>query len=262
VQDKKHVLVAAPLGDATTAMIDCFVMDDVTCAKKVFEKHSRASTVVFVRVDMLSGDRSFQLNAYWFTKGKAPENDKRPCMQCDDTTLHASIDALMISIFHKGSDGRGVIKIPGPSDMTIKIDGTELGTAPLEHEVPAGSHELVFLHGADPVDVRRVQVDEGAIVEVGAPRVASAPGAGTASHRSRALPAVMILGGVIAAAVGGTLLYYGSRDDDADTSFAHENGTKVGLPLTIVGAFVVGAGTSLFVSRSGSRASVGVAGSF
>jgi hypothetical protein len=261
VQDKNHVLVAAPLGDATTAMIDCFVMDDVACARKVFEKHSRASTVVFVRVDMLSGERSFQLNAYWFTKGKAPENEKRPCVQCDDTKLHATVDALMIAIVHKGSDGRGMIKIPGPSDMQVKIDGTELGTAPIEHEVPAGSHELVFLHAGDPVDVRRVQVDEGAVVEVGAPRLASSSGAGTPSHRSRALPAVMILGGIVAAAAGGTLMYYGSRDE-ADSSFAHENGTEVGLPLTIVGAFVVGAGTSLFVSRSGSRSSVGVAGSF
>jgi hypothetical protein len=242
-------------------MVDCFVMDDVACARKVFEQHSRAATVVFVRVDMLSGERSYVLNAYWFTKGKDPVNEKRSCTQCDDVKLHASVDALMIALVHKGTDGRGVIKIPGPSDMQIKLDGTEVGTAPLEREVAAGSHELVFLHGGDPVDVRRVQVEEGAIVEVGAPRIAPAPASHASAQHSRALPVVLVVGGIVAAAVGGTLLYYGSLDGP-DQPYVYTRATKIGLPLTIAGAFAVGAATSLFVAGSGEQGTVGVAGSF
>jgi hypothetical protein len=261
VQDKKHALTAAPLGDATTAMIDCFVMDDVACARKVFEAKSRATTVVFVRVDMQSGERSFVFNAYWFTKGKQPINEKRACTQCVDASLHGTVDALMIALLEKSSNGRGVIKIAGPSDMQIKLDDTELGTPPLEHEVNAGSHELVFLDAGEPVDVRRVQVEAGAILEVGAPRSAPAATVGDPGSRSRLAPALLVISGLAAAAAGGTLLYLGAMDGHED-EFVYENGAEIGLPLTIVGAFAVGAGTSLFVSRSGDQGTVGVAGTF
>jgi hypothetical protein len=261
IQDKNHALMAAPLGDSTTAMVDCFVMDDVACARKVFEHHARAASVVFVRVDTLSGERSFALNAYWFAKGKSPVNEKRTCTKCDDASLHGTVDALMIALVHEASNGHGVIKVPGPSDMQIKLDGAELGSAPLEHEVQAGSHELVFLHAGDPVDVRRVQVDEGAVVEVGAPRLAPGGPVRASGTRSRVAPMLLVLGGLAAGAVGGALLYYGSTETTGD-SFVHDNASEIGLPLTIVGAFALGAGTSLFVSRSGDRGAVGVAGEF
>jgi hypothetical protein len=261
VQDKKQGLVAAPLAEASTAMIDCFVMDDVACARRVFEQGSRATTVVFVRVDTLTGVRSYELNTYWFTKGKEPVNEKRSCIQCDDAKLQGSIDALMIALVHKATNGMGAIKVPGPSEMKVKIDGTELGLAPIEREVTSGSHEVVFLDHGEPVDVRRVQVDEGAVVEVGAPHIAPAPAATAPALRSRVLPIALVVGGIAAAAVGGTLLYYGSLDG-RDEPYVYTHATEIGLPLTIAGAFAVGAGTSLFISRSGDQGTVGVAGRF
>ena len=62
-------------------------------------------------------------------------------------------------------------------------------------------------------------------------------------------------------AVGGTLLYYGSLDGP-DEPYVYTHATEIGLPLTIAGAFAVGAGTSLFISRSGDQGAVGVAGRF
>ena len=263
LQAKKFVLVAAPLGSATTTLIDCFVIEDMACAKKVFDEQAKASTVVFIRIDMASGQsRDYSLTAYWFAKGAEPVNDKRACGQCDDATLRGAVDALMRELSRKGASGKGRIKIAGGGDgMIVKIDGTELGAPPIDREVDAGQHEVVFVHGDSPVDVRRVQVDAGGVVDVTAPHVANRSGGSPTRQRSRLMPGLLLAGGLAAVAAGSVLLYYGSLRGP-DEPYVYTNATEIGLPLALAGAFAVGAGTSLWFARSGSDAQVGVSGTF
>ena len=93
--------------------------------------------------------------------------------------------------------------------MTVKIDGNEIGAPPVSRELAAGSHELVFIHGGAPVDVRRVEIEAGGIVDVTAPHVAATRGRAFVGERSRLLPGLLVAGGLVAAAAGGVLLYYG-----------------------------------------------------
>lgn len=262
LQDKKHKLVAAPLGGSATALIDCFVIEDMACAKKVFDEKAKATTVVFVRVDMAGGQtRDYTILAYWFTKGAEPVHDKRPCAQCDDTTLGATIDGLMRELSRKGASGKAQIKISGGGNgMSVKIDGTEL-TLPVSHEVDAGSHEVVFVQNGSPVDVRRVEVDAGGALELQAPHIAERKTTEVAKP-SKMMPVLLMLGGAAVAAVGGVFLYYGSLRGP-DEPYVYTNATEIGLPLALVGAFAVGAGTALYFSAgSSSEARVGVSGTF
>jgi hypothetical protein len=260
VQDKRHELVAAPLGESTTAMLDCFVMDDVTCAQKTFSEHSKADTVVFVRIDAQTGERSFVLNAYWFTKGSTPLHEKRPCASCDDTKLWVAVDGVLAALLHKAADGKGTLMINGVGDVDVQVDGKDVGRAPLEQQVTVGSHEVVFVHDGTPIGVTRVEVAEGVIVPVAVPYAAPSSAVRSGGH-SRVGPIVLTLTGIAAAAVGGTLLYSGSLDD-SDEPHVYTNATEIGLPLALAGAVAIGAGTALWVTAGESGGSVGVGGSF
>ena len=262
VQDKKQQLVAAPLGASTTTLVDCFVIEDMACARKLFEEQAKASNVVFVRIDMSAAQsRDYMLTAFWFVKGAEPATEKRACTGCDDTVLSATVDSLMSELSRKGANGKGQIKIAGEAaGMVVKIDGTEVGPPPLSRELTAGSHEVVFLHGGSPVDVRRVEVEAGGVVDVTAPHVVDKQAPIRTNH-SHLMPALLVAGGVAAAALGGVFLYYGSLRGP-DEPYEYKNATEIGLPLALVGAFAVGAGTSLWMARSGSDAQVGVSGTF
>ncbi len=262
LQDKNQVLVAAPLGAASTTFVDCFVMEDMACAKKLVNDQAKAAVVVFIRVDMSAAQsRDYSLTAFWFVKGVEPITEKRACNQCDDTVLRTTVDMLMDDLSRKGTNGKGQLKISGGGEgMTVKIDGDEVGAPPVSRELAAGSHELVFIHGGAPVDVRRIEVDAGGVVEVTAPHIAAAKPLPVAKP-SRMFPGLLIAGGVVAAAAGGVLLYYGSLRGP-DEPYEYTNATEIGLPLALAGAFAVGAGTSLWFARSGSDAQVGVSGTF
>lgn len=262
LQDKKHEIVAAPLGASSTTLVDCFVMEDMACAKKIVAEKATAANIVLVRVDMSTGQsRDYTLTAYWFSSGLDPASEKRSCTQCDDSALNAAVEGLMQDLSRKGSRGKGTIKISGSGDgMIVKIDGEEIGAPPLEKSLDAGSHEIVFVYGGAPVDVRRVEVDAGGTVELAAPHVTEKRRSAV-GKRSRLVPALLTVGGLAAAAAGGVLLYYGSLHGP-DEPYIYTNAAKIGLPLAIAGAFALGAATSLWFAGSGSDAQVGVSGTF
>lgn len=244
IQKKNRDLVAAPLGSAAASMIDCFVIDDMACARKVYAEHAKAKVVVFVRIDMQSGDRNYLLQAYWFEGKREPAHAKKSCAPCDDVALGVSVDTAMSELLEASGATRGKLKIDATSPgMVIKVDGTEVGTAPLEHEISAGSHELVFIHDGMPVEVRRIEVEPGGVVQLQAPRLADNSESGPEHGRSRTASTLMLVGGLAASAVGGVLLYYGSLRGP-DEPYVYTNATEIGLPLALAGAFAVGFGIS------------------
>src|SRR5690348_10645814 len=56
LREHGHKLVSSPLeADAINALIDCFVLEDLGCARGVIERRSKSQTIVFARVEVASG---------------------------------------------------------------------------------------------------------------------------------------------------------------------------------------------------------------
>lgn len=255
VQEQRLALVAAPLGASTASFVDCFVIDDVACARRIFSDRSRASSLIFARIDLVAGpSRRYALTAHWFGRGREPLAGKRECAPCDEASLRWAVDALLGELVEQAGRGGGRLRIRGAPSLAIDLDGKPAGELLLERELPAGKHEIVFRRGRAKLEARSVEITEGATVDVDAP-------AAPPRRRSRALPAMLVVGGLAAAAVGGVFVYYGSLDGP-DAPYLYRNATAIGIPLAVTGAFALGAGASLWLSAGGESANVGVAGSF
>lgn len=77
-----YALVATPLGkDATNTFDNCFVLEDIKCARGVFDARSRSASLIYIGVDAES------VTLYWFVKDRDPVGAKHPCAGCDVTAL-------------------------------------------------------------------------------------------------------------------------------------------------------------------------------
>src|SRR5262245_10671869 len=99
-----HTLISAPLApEAINTLIDCFVIEDEGCARKVVEKRAKSKSVVFARVEVQPGsiqgtERTVTLTAYWFDKGKDAVAERRFCERCTELTLKSTADELMAAL--------------------------------------------------------------------------------------------------------------------------------------------------------------------
>ena len=248
VQDHDYQLVGAPLGTVyANTFIDCFVIEDLSCARGVFEKQSRATSLVYVRVDMVAVQttREITLTGYWFVRGRDPVQKKRSCPQCDDAGVGRSVDALMKDLLKASSSSKGQLKVtstrPG---VDVHVDKAKIGEAPIVRELAPGTHEVAFFQGDQQLASQRVALEPGGTVELAIPATAD-DGRGVGPARSRALPAGLLAGGVIAAVAGSVFLYYGQLDGP-DEPYVYTNATEIGAVLTIGGAASVILGSVLW----------------
>jgi hypothetical protein len=61
------------------------VIDDVKCARGVFDNRARSATVIYVGYDPGDPENKIEpsLNLYWFTKGQSTSGGKLPCSKCE-----------------------------------------------------------------------------------------------------------------------------------------------------------------------------------
>src|SRR5690606_37360258 len=89
-------LVASPLpAEAIDALVDCFVLEDEACAKRVIDSSARSNVVIYARVQATSGadgSRDVSLTAYRFSKGSEPTADRRFCERCTGSSLASAAD--------------------------------------------------------------------------------------------------------------------------------------------------------------------------
>jgi hypothetical protein len=89
-----HAVKASPLSpDAIDTIMNCFTLDDLTCARGVFEARAKAGRMVFARVDVAGQNITF--NVYWFVAGREPIAERRTCEQCDAAAWHATLDGML-----------------------------------------------------------------------------------------------------------------------------------------------------------------------
>lgn len=92
--------VVSPLEpDAINTLIDCFVIDDQSCARNLVEKRAKTNALVFARADVTpnprDGSRDVTITGFWFQKGHDLLSEKRTCARCTEQSLRTTADELM-----------------------------------------------------------------------------------------------------------------------------------------------------------------------
>ncbi len=82
VRARGYALVGTPLGkDATNTFDNCFVLEDIKCARGVFDARARSASLIYIGVD------ADAVSIYWFVKDREPTGGKYPCAGCDVAAL-------------------------------------------------------------------------------------------------------------------------------------------------------------------------------
>jgi hypothetical protein len=253
-----HDLVSTPLPpEAINALIDCFVIEDLACARQVVEKRAQTGAIVFAQVTLDAGqtaqDRTVTLTVHWLDKGKDVRTEHRECERCTDGTLRSTADTLMTAL--TGDDEpRGRVKIRSrPSGAKVSIDGKEVGTTPVSPRLLAGEHTVVFELGARPAQTRSVTVEAGQVstVNVAFPEPPR-------PFRQK-LGIAALAGGALLGASGGFLIAIDEDDIKKPTQVQYHTETMLGgVALVASGAAVIGVGIYLLVSSPSERSAPAV----
>ena len=97
----RPIAPAALEPSAINTLIDCFVLEDLGCARGLIDKRSKAPSIVFARIEATQTDeglREVEVIGYWFQKNHEPIGERRICAKCTDEKLHDTIDELMLAL--------------------------------------------------------------------------------------------------------------------------------------------------------------------
>ena len=243
LRQRGNVLVPSPLpSDAITSLLDCFVVEDLACARKVVERKSKTPHMVFAKVDLAdatTGMRDVTITAYWFDPDADPVAVRRACASCTDAKVLALTDELMSSLAGKGRSEVGQITLTTtPAGARVMIDGKSVGVTPLTHSLPPGPHELTISSVGHADATRSVTIARGetAAVEVKLTR---------ASQPRGKFPIVALgLGGAMM--LTGIVLYASSEKDTGEKP-EYRDTRALGLTLGVVGLAAVGVGAYMLL---------------
>ena len=244
LRQRGNVLVPSPLpSEAINALLDCFVVEDLMCARKVVETKSRSPLMVFARIEL--ADRDATITAYWFETGADPVAVHRACASCTDTAMRALTNEVMAALAGKGRADVGQIALTSkPTGAHVLIDGNDAGVTPLTKPLPTGPHAVTMSLPGHSNAVASVIIPQGETANLAVELTRVVP------PRSK-LPLVGLgVGG--AALITGIVLYASSEDDTGD-KFEYRDTRALGITVGVVGLAVVGV-SAYFLLRGGSPA--------
>ena len=97
-----HTIYASALEpDAINTLIDCYVVEDLNCARKVIEARAKSTAIVYARVESApasNGTRDISIVGYWMEKGHDMMAERRTCQKCTEKQMHDLADDLMLSL--------------------------------------------------------------------------------------------------------------------------------------------------------------------
>ncbi len=97
-----HSIYASALEpDAINTLIDCYVVEDLNCARKVIEARAKSTAIVYARVESApasNGTRDISIVGYWMEKGHDMMAERRTCQKCTEKQMHDLADDLMLSL--------------------------------------------------------------------------------------------------------------------------------------------------------------------
>jgi hypothetical protein len=259
LQKHGHKLTPAPLPpDAINTLVDCFVIEDETCARKVVQARSKTNTIIFAKVDLKVGDdspeRTVTLSVFWFDKTREPLAERRYCERCTDVTLRSTADELMAALVALGGNAKtaGKVKISStPAGAKVVIDGDAIGVTPLEYDLKSGSHKVTVSHADHREDSRDFTISSGETTTLDISL--------ETSGRSKKLVPAILLGSGAALLVTGVVLFALDEDHPAPVGPqepTYRDTAPLGIGLAIGGAVVGGIGGYLLYRQKRSSAPV------
>jgi hypothetical protein len=89
-----YTIAAAPMSaDAINTLANCFTLDDLACARGVFETRSRTDRLVYVGIAVTG--KNVTLNVYWFVRAKEAVGERRVCEKCEGDAWHGLADKML-----------------------------------------------------------------------------------------------------------------------------------------------------------------------
>lgn len=105
LHDRGHTIVPGALEpDAINTLVDCFVLEDIGCARGVVTARASSRSLVYARVDQTTNDdgtREVAITGHWFQKGHEAIAERRVCSACTDDKMFATVDELMHALVHE-----------------------------------------------------------------------------------------------------------------------------------------------------------------
>lgn len=234
LRQRGHSLVAAPLRpDALGQLIDCLVIEDLACARKIVEAQGQAPRLMFAKAELVvTGTvRDITLTAYWFAKGADPMAARRTCAACTDASIHSTIDEVMSTLVGQGRVDVGTLELSiTPATATIRVDGaaSTAGAA-----LPVGDHVVEISADGYATDRRTVTI-------TGGEKLALSIQLAREAKRSK-LPLVGAGAGLALVAVG--IALYATSEEDTGEKPEYRDTRAGGIALTGIGVVAIAACT-------------------
>jgi hypothetical protein len=241
-----HRLVPSPLPpDAVTALIDCVVLADRSCARDIVEKRAKSSRMVFAQVDAASGGRDVTLTAYWFDRGHDAVAERKTCQRCTAQSLRITADEMMRKLVGS-SDGQVKLK-SSPPGARIVIDGQAIGVTPLDWDLPRGNHTIAMDKPGFAAASRDIVVvtEQSQIVALELQPVEH----GESGTWLRPASLALMIGGASAIVAGGVLFKIDEDPSPSEGEFIRDT-APLGVALGAGGVVVGAVGAYLFWFRS------------
>jgi hypothetical protein len=78
-----YVAVDEPVSrGALDTLLNCFILEDLVCARGVIEARAKTPRLVFARIE--EQDAALQLDITWFAAGHAPQSERESCRDCGE----------------------------------------------------------------------------------------------------------------------------------------------------------------------------------
>src|SRR3954454_436172 len=143
----KHdrTVVPSPLSrDAINTIANCFLIDDLKCARGVVEARSKADAVVFGRIEAAGKDLTF--TTYWVMKGHDVISERRVCEACTDDDWRSLLDGMVTRLTTSEVETGKLHLESQPSGLMVLIDHVQVGATPFDSELPVGKHTISLSH--------------------------------------------------------------------------------------------------------------------
>lgn len=253
LEKQGNKLVATPLSkDAANTLANCFVLDDLKCARGVVDARTKSISLVYVGVDVDGKTMTFTL--YWFVKGREPTGQKQTCEACTEQKWQTLVDSALQQLSDATTVAMGKLALDSdPAGLMVLLDDVKIGPTPIERDLPAGKHAITLTHRGKSVATRDIDISVGETNHVSMTvDIERAP------KPSKLAPALVIAAGVIAATAGGILVWQGSKDD-ASEKWIYPSYVPGGIALCVGGGGAIIGGGFLLLRASLSQSAPVVA---
>ena len=104
LEDRGRIVMPGPLEpSAINTLIDCFVLEDLGCARGVVDARAKTRSIIYTHIEVTpngDGTRDIAVTSYWFEKQHDAMSERRVCEHCTTDKFHSMVDDLMLALVH------------------------------------------------------------------------------------------------------------------------------------------------------------------